>query len=309
MLREFELIERYFRRPQPSAQVWLGSGDDAALITPPLDHLLAVTTDAQVLGTHFNDQTPAEAVGWKSLAVNLSDLAAMGAAPAAFTCALTLPTVDESWIAGFAEGLYAAAAHYDIPLVGGNISRGALSITIQAMGWCKPRQILRRDAAQPGDLICVTGTVGDAALALRLGHSADAFLQQRLQRPDARLREGLILREAAGCAIDLSDGLYPDLSHVLRASGCGARLNLNALPQSPSFRAFCPPDQRVDLQLAGGEDYELCVTLPEASIPELRSRLAIPLTVVGKITSEMGFHLHDEQGRPVKWASSGFRHF
>lgn len=309
MLQEFDIIRRYFQRPQPSPAVLLGSGDDAALLQPPPGRLLAVTTDAQVLGTHFDHNTPAVDVGWKALAVNLSDLAAMGAEPAAFTCALTLPAVDEHWIAGFAAGLYDCATYYGIPLVGGNISRGALSITVQALGWCKPGQVLRRDAARPGDLICVTGTLGDAALALRLGAAADPALRQRLFRPSARMNAGLILCEIARCGIDISDGLVADLGHVLAASGCGARLNVDALPRSPAFQRQCSQEQVLPLLLAGGEDYELCVTMPAAAFETVQSRLDVSLTAVGEIMSGQGLHLRDSRGRPVELSLSGFTHF
>lgn len=316
MASEFDVIRRHFRRPQHSPDVVLGSGDDAALLQPRPDQHLVVTTDAQVEGVHFRAGTAAADVGWKSLAVNLSDLAAMGAEPAAFTCALTLPQVDENWLEDFADGLYALADAAGIALVGGNISRGALSITIAAMGWCAPGQALRRDAGQPGDKLCVTGTLGDAALAYvneaawqLHGNAQQQALLQRLQRPQARWREGRVLAQYARCGIDLSDGLAADVQHLMQASGCGARLQAAHLPASAAFQHLCPPQQRLPLQLAGGEDYELCVALPESAIAPVTAQLDCRFTVIGELTATRQLVVVDAEQTQLPWNSTGFQHF
>lgn len=318
---EFELIRRYFAELTPPREdVALGIGDDAALLKPPRGHEVVVTTDTFIAGRHFPDDTDPQAVGWKALAVNLSDLAAMGAEPRWFTLALTLRMADPDWLAGFAAGLGALAREAGVALVGGDTTQGALSITITAMGTVPAGKAVRRSGAKVGDVICVTGTLGDAALALRLGQgeaggrgearSADLEnLRLRLNRPVPRVTVGAALRGLAHAAIDLSDGLAGDLGHILAASKVGAEIRSNALPMSPAFKALSEPDQRTELQVAGGDDYELCICLPPEAVASLRARLDVPLTEIGRIVKGKTLSVLDARGKKVAIESFGYRHF
>jgi thiamine-monophosphate kinase len=315
---EFALIRRWFAPLAPHGDgVVLGIGDDCALLAPPPDEQLAITTDTLIAGRHFPLDTAPADIGWKSLAVSLSDLAAMGARPYGFTLALSLPQADENWLAGFAEGLRACAQTAGIALVGGDTTRGELSITITAFGTLPAGAALRRDAAQVGDCICVTGTLGDAALALRLLQSdgwpqtdAARALRARLDRPTPRNAAGLALRSIAHAAIDLSDGLFGDLGHVCDASGVGAELSIADLPASPAFTAGVPTDARLALQLAGGDDYELCICVPPARLDAARQACgALPLTVIGRIVQGEGVRLRNGGGAIVDFSTPSYRHF
>jgi thiamine-monophosphate kinase len=317
---EFELIRRYFATlTPPRDDVALGIGDDAALLTPPRGHEVVVTTDTLIAGRHFPDDIDPQAVGWKALAVNLSDLAAMGAEPRWFTLALTLRMVDPDWLAGFAAGLGAMAREAGVALVGGDTTQGPLSITITAMGTVPAGKAIRRSGAKAGDAICVTGTLGDAALALRLlgesggrGEAKSADLERlraRLHRPVPRVAVGAALRDLAHAAIDLSDGLAGDLSHILEASGVGAEIRAGKLPLSPAFKALSEPDERLELQVAGGDDYELCVCLPADAVTKLRKRLDVPLTEIGRVVKGKALSLLDAKGRKIAIAPFGYRHF
>ena len=317
---EFTLIRRFFASSGiRRTDVVLGVGDDCALLRMPPGVDLAVTTDTLVAGRHFPPSTSAWDIGWKSLAVNLSDLAAMGARPRWFTLALTLPEADPDWLHGFSAGLQALAKEQNVALVGGDTTRGSLSITITAMGSVRPNQSMRRDAARCGDLICVTGTIGDAALALRLARNrrqlsgkAGQGLRQRLDRPQPRVRAGLALGRVGAAAIDVSDGLAADLGHLLDASGFGGEIQAAALPRSPEFDALAPDDATaLRLQLHGGDDYELCVSLRPADVPRARRalmRLGVPLTVIGRVTTALGLRLHGCQG-VERLMPVGFNHF
>lgn len=317
---EFELIRRYFATlTPPRDDVALGIGDDAALLAPPRGHEVVVTTDTLIAGRHFPEDTDPQAVGWKALAVNLSDLAAMGAEPRWFTLALTLRMVDPDWLAGFAAGLGAMAREAGVALVGGDTTQGPLSITITAMGTVPAGKAIRRSRAKPGDAICVTGTLGDAALGLRLlgegggrgeARSADLeHLRTRLNRPVPRVAVGAALRGLAHAAIDLSDGLAGDLSHILEASGVGAEVRAGKLPMSPAFKALSEPEERLELQVSGGDDYELCVCLPPANVAKLRQRLDVPLTEVGKVVKGSGLTVLDTKGKKLSLPPFGYRHF
>ncbi|MGQ0529377.1 MAG: thiamine-phosphate kinase, partial [Panacagrimonas sp.] len=264
---EFALIRRYFHGLTPTAaDVRLGIGDDCALMSVPSGFELAVSTDTLVAGRHFPLSTPAYDIGWKSLAVNLSDLAAMGATPRWFTLALSLQHADDQWLAQFSAGMRELALMHDTVLVGGDTTRGPLNINITVMGLVPDTQALRRSGARIGDLICVTGSLGDAALALRLMQQdqaePDETLRTRLDRPQPRVRAGLAMRGLASAAIDLSDGLAGDLLHLLGASGVGAVIHTADLPTSAAFQRSCRPSERLALQHAGGDDYELCGCLP-----------------------------------------------
>ncbi|MDM4770058.1 thiamine-phosphate kinase [Solimonas sp. SE-A11] len=309
---EFSLIRHHFARLTPASDdVILGIGDDGALLQPSSGMQLAVTSDTLVAGRHFPESTAPADIGWKALAVNLSDLAAMGAAPRWFTLALTLPTADAAWLEGFAAGLRDLALSSGIALVGGDTARGPLSITITAMGEVPPGQALRRDGARPGDRICVTGTLGDAALALRLLEQPGlpSVLRQRLDRPTPRIAAGLALRGLATAALDISDGLAGDLGHILAASGVGAEIDLEALPASAHFNGLAPAEGRTELMLRGGDDYELCVCLPPEAVEEAQQRLDVPLTEIGRITALPGLRSVDTAGSLQAQEACGYRHF
>lgn len=326
MTDEFSLIERYLRRPTHRADVPLAGGDDAALVEVPADSLLVVTTDTLVADVHFEAAAPAAAIGHKALAVNLSDLAAMGATPAWVSLALTLPAAEPSaWLADFAEGFYALADAAGVALIGGDLTHGPLSVCVQALGLlptaAKP---LRRNGANVGDLICVTGTLGDAALALArsLGGAtapadADAaFLQQRLQQPWPRLAAGPALRPLASAGIDVSDGLIADLGHICRASGVGAIVEEGRLPLSAAARATAGAAglNMLEAALYGGDDYELCVTVPPAALAAAQRAVAasefLGLTPIGRIVAEPGIRLQGVDGAlHAPHAQVGYRHF
>lgn len=328
---EFALIRRHFASLTPPAGrgVTLGIGDDAAILQPPPGHELLMTTDTLVAGRHFLLNTAAFDIGWKSLAVNLSDLAAMGAEPLWFLLALTLPTADDEWLSGFAAGLSQLAAQHGVALVGGDTTRGPMSITITAVGAAPAGTALRRSGARPGDHVCVTGTLGDAALALVRGGFVsgravdlrspcaqtmidDADLRARLDRPTPRLAAGLALRGLAHAALDLSDGLAGDLQHVLAASGVGAEIDVASLPMSEAFARQAPDHDRLALQAAGGDDYELCVCLPDAALAAATAacrEAGTTLTVVGRITEGAGLRWLAANGERIDPDLRGYQHF
>lgn len=323
---EFSLIRRYFSTLTSAREgVRLGIGDDCALLEVPPGHELVVTTDTLVAGRHFPERTTPEDIGWKALAVNLSDLAAMGAEPRWFSLALTLPEASESWLAGFAKGLKELAEAQHVALVGGDTTRGPLSITISAMGLVPKGLAILRSGARAGDVICVTGTLGDAALGLKRLHELngargpvdpltkagtdDLKLLARLNRPLPRVNTGLIVRRIAHAAIDLSDGLAGDLAHLLVASGMGADVHLDKLPASPEFDRLAPPGNRHALQLAGGDDYELCICLPEQKYEEASEKSGVPLAAIGRITPGSGIRYLDGKGRARALDLTGYRHF
>ena len=321
---EFALIARHFQRahaPLPDA-VALGVGDDCALLNPSPGHQIAVSSDMLVVGRHFFPGVAPAALGHKALAVNLSDLAAMGARPLGFTLALALPEVDDAWLGELARGLFALADAHACPLVGGDTTRGPLNLCITVFGEVRPGQSLRRSAAQAGDDIYVSGDLGGAALALAvlqdpasrppgLDDKTWAHLQNRLERPTPRVALGQALVGVAHAAIDISDGLAGDLGHVLRASGVGAELLLDALPQ-PAAVAALPAAQRLRSVLQGGDDYELVFTAPASAraAVEVAARLShTPVRRVGHIVKETGLILIDGQGARQSFAGAGFDHF
>jgi thiamine-monophosphate kinase len=309
---EFALIRKYFSGLTTVKQgVVLGVGDDAALLRVPSGEELAVTTDTLVAGRHFTEDAPPDDIGWKSLAVNLSDLAAMGAKPRWFTLALTLRLADPPWLEGFAQGLRALAQETGVALVGGDTTQGPLSITITAMGTLPKGSALRRSGAKAGDLICVTGTLGDAALALRMRGDDKLLpsLKRRLDRPLPRIEAGLALRGVAHAVIDLSDGLAGDLQHILDASKAGAEIRVDQLPSSAEFAELTPPEQRLALQAGGGDDYELCACLAPGDFESIQAKLGVPLTVIGKVTRKKGLRFVDANDKPVAYDFHAFRHF
>lgn len=318
-LSEFELISRYFSQPRsPRADVILGVGDDCALLQPPADRQLAISMDTLVEGRHFSPGADAHDLGHKCLAANLSDLAAMGAEPAWLTLALTLPGADADWLGGFAAGFEALATEHAVQLVGGDTTRGPLSITVQAHGFVEPGQALRRDGARPGDLIYVSGTLGDAGLALRVAQGLSVaaehlpFLRGRLHRPTPRVALGRALRGLASAAIDLSDGLGSDLRHICEASATGATLYLQNLPRSAGVAAYVDETGDWTLPLAAGDDYELCFTVPpehQVAVEALATTVSCPLTWVGMIEKGAGLRAVLPDGRHTDEIPNGYDHF
>jgi len=319
-LGEFDLIHRYFTRPAPAgAGVVLGVGDDCAILAPGPGMQLAVSTDMLVEGRHFLPTVPAERLGHKALAVNLSDLAACGARPLACTLALSLPRVDEAFLAGLSAGLHALADEAGIALVGGDTTAGPLSLCITVLGEVPAGQALLRSGAQPGHTVWVSGTLGDARLALeafrgRVSLEREAFEQARraMELPTPRVALGQALRGLASSAIDLSDGLLGDLGHVLARSGVGARLDFSRLPGSDILAAQ-PPELRRLCLLAGGDDYELLFTAApqqRAAVRAAAARCGVAVTEIGHIAAEPGLIVHDAAGTALALDGlAGFDHF
>lgn len=316
---EFDIIRRYFSRQGMGREdVSCGIGDDAALLLPPPGHELVVTVDTLIAGVHFPENTSAEAIGHKALAVNLSDLAAMGAAPAWLTLALTLPAANDGWLKDFAHGFFSLAQQFEAQLVGGDTTRGPLSITVQAMGFVPLGKALTRGCAQAGDGIFVTGSLGDAAAGLqilqarlRAAGALEAALVERLERPTPRVAEGYLLRGLASAAIDVSDGLAADLGHILEASGVGAEILLDQLPLSPAFQSL-DLENNWQLAVSGGDDYELCFTVPpahEAEVMERFTTVAVPCTRIGEIKLQSGMCWQDAAGKMAALPLAGYDHF
>jgi thiamine-monophosphate kinase len=320
---EFALIARHFVRPGSprSPGVELGIGDDCALLTPSPGHQLAISSDMLVEGRHFFPGVAPEALGHKALAVNLSDLAAMGARPLGFTLALSLPAVDDPWLAAFASGLFALADQHGCPLVGGDTTRGPLNICVTVIGEVLPGRALRRDAAQEGDDIYVSGSIGEARLALEHLRatpwataalpSLPKHLRDRLERPSPRVALGQALLGVAHAAIDLSDGLAGDLGHILQASGVGAELQLVNWPLTAELKAL-PEPHRLECLLNGGDDYELLFTAPTSArtaVDQAAKSSATPVHRVGRITQAGGLRLIDATGNARPWTARGYDHF
>jgi thiamine-monophosphate kinase len=317
MSSEFNLIRRYFSRPVHGTV--LGAGDDCALLQAGPGMHLAVSTDSLVAGVHFFPDADPVSLGWKSLAVNLSDLAAMGATPRWATLAITLPDIDDEWLAAYADGLYRCAAQHEISLVGGDTTRGPLSMTLTVMGEVPAGEALRRDGARAGDTVWVSGTLGDAAFALaaiqgqlNLGEDDFATLGARLHAPEPRVALGLALRRIASSAIDISDGLLADLGHILERSQVGAELDYTRLPVSDLVNDLAAHPAFDRCVLAGGDDYELCFTAPAASsdtILAIGAELNLRLTPIGLISAVPGLRLLDAEGQPVTLDTAGYDHF
>ncbi|MCA1714894.1 MAG: thiamine-phosphate kinase, partial [Gammaproteobacteria bacterium] len=291
---EFDLIAQVRQRAQTRDDVIMGIGDDAALLRVPSGKLLVVATDTLNAGVHFRDGTAPADIGWKALAVNLSDLAAMGAEPAWCTLSLSLPASDAAWVHGFLDGFLELAAAYDIALVGGDTTRGPLSICVTVHGLADPDRVMRRDSAQVGDDLWVTGTLGDAAGALvqwHAGHAPQPGLRQRLDRPTPRIVAGRTLANLAHACIDVSDGLLADLGHVCMASQVGAIVEIDELPASEALRGAFASDALRVLQGTGGDDYELCFTAAadaRAAIHRVLEAVGMQATVIGRIVAGQG---------------------
>ncbi|MBJ7221842.1 MULTISPECIES: thiamine-phosphate kinase [unclassified Brenneria] len=318
---EFDLIARYFNRVRSSRRdVELGIGDDCALLTVAEKQLLAVSTDTLVSGVHFLPDISPSDLGYKSLAVNLSDLAAMGADPAWLSLAITLPESNSDWLSAYSDGLFELLDYYGMQLIGGDTTRGPLSLTLTIYGLVPAGRALTRAGARIGDWIYVTGALGDSAAGL-------AILQNKLQvsekdarqalirrhlRPQPRILQGQALRDLASSAIDISDGLISDLQHVLKASECGARINLDAIPYSAYLRDRVDEEQALRWALSGGEDYELCFTVPEINRGALDialGHLGADYTCIGQIgpSSEGLRFFRDEKEITLNW--KGYDHF
>ena len=304
-MAEFSIIDTYFNRRNANS-VDLGVGDDSALLTPPPQQQLAICADTLVAGRHFPLETDPHAIGWKSVAVNLSDIAAMGAKPHSILLALSLPQIDHDWLKGFSQGLYDCCDQFGVSLIGGDTTQSPhLTITVTALGWVESGKAVTRSGAQPGDLICVSGTVGDAAFGLQhLGHP----LQKRLDYPTPRCLLGQQLKGLASSMIDVSDGLAQDLGHILDASGVGAVLHLEKLPIHPEA-AKLEQEKQWHLALAGGDDYELCFTIsPQNYQKLLQQQLDVNLTIIGEITQNLGLTFL-QNGVNCSIQFHGYQHF
>ncbi|KAF3999887.1 thiamine-phosphate kinase [Glaciimonas immobilis] len=323
MLSEFDLISRYFTRaPRADGPIALGVGDDCALLIPTAGMQLAVSSDMLVAGRHFFADVDPYTLGHKSLAVNLSDLAAMGARPLGFTLALALPEARAEWLAPFAEGLLALADAYDCELIGGDTTKGPLNICITIFGETLPGQALRRDAAQVDDDIWVSGTLGDARLALAgyrrefadqlvLSGEDHARAATRMHQPTPRVALGLALRGIAHAAIDISDGLVGDLGHILERSGVGATLSVDCLPLGPVLM-HQPQTLQRQFALAGGDDYELCFTAPASKREAVLAAGRVcdtAVTRIGYIVDLPGLHLVDANDAALNLPLTSFDHF
>lgn len=319
MLSEFDLIARYFTRPlRHDSRAALGIGDDCALLTPAPGTQLAISSDMLVEGRHFFPNANPAKLGHKCLAVNLSDLAAMGAKPVAFTLALSLPEAKPEWLAAFSEGLFKLADAHGCELIGGDTTKGPLNICITVFGELPSGQALRRDTARAGDDVWISGTLGDARLALAgcrqeimLDTAAIEAAAVRLDEPIPRVALGIALRGVAHAAIDISDGLIGDLGHVLQRSGVGATVNVDALPAGPTLERRSQ-DMRRRFALAGGDDYELCFTAPVSkrdAVTAAARAAATTVTRVGSIEAAAGLRLTDAGGAPLDLQLSSFDHF
>ena len=317
---EFELIHRYFTRLGKQGP-WLsiGIGDDAAVITPQAGQQLLISIDTLNAGIHFPEQTSPADIGYKALAVNLSDIAAMGGEPQWFTLSISLPSADEVWLEQFCQGMTELVEQYRLCLVGGDTTRGPLSVTIQIAGNIPTQQALTRAGAQVGDDIYVTGTLGDAAAGLMICQDqlqgdaqANAYFVNKLHRPVPRITIGQGLRGLANACIDVSDGLAADLGHIIEDSGVGAVLSLDSLPLSNHLRSLDLPErQRQRLILFAGDDYELCFTAKakhRAAIQQLAATCDVPITLIGSVIEEPGL-FSIEKGRRTRLQSIGYNHF
>ena len=319
MPTEFNIIEKYFTRPSKNAD--LGVGDDAALIQICTGHQLAVSADMLVAGTHFLANCPAYFVGWKSLAVNISDMAAMGATPKWATLAIALPNIDEDWLAEFSRGFFACADAFGVSLIGGDTTRGPLNISVQIMGEVPIGKALRRDGAKVGDEIWVSGILGAAALGLAqlknilpentLSAEEKQTCINALQAPQPRVALGLALQDIAHSAIDISDGLLADLGHIVERSKLGANLYWELIPHVHVGNGIDTSSLQ-NLCLAGGDDYELCFTAPASqhnAIIAIGKKLNLKLSAIGETTQETNLNLYDKNHQLIKLKTTGYDHF
>ena len=318
---EFDVIKKYFTFDNPRNDVMLAGGDDCAIVEAPDNKQLLITTDTLISGVHFPKATSPEDIAYKSLMVNLSDLAAMGAIPAWLTLAISLPTIDEKWLSAFSNQFSSVLSEFNISLIGGDTTKGPLSITIQAMGFADKEKILRRNQAKPEDKIFVTGDLGDAAIGLQVlakGITDEKLLPciNRLNRPEAHIKFAEELFQYSKCAIDISDGLIADLNHVLTASQCGAVVRLTQIPVSSAAQAYFEKyhDNKTDwsMLLTKGDDYELCFTVNSDhydAVFALAKKYQLKVSCIGAITKSRGMRCLDANGEHVMFSSRGFNHF
>jgi thiamine-monophosphate kinase len=317
VIGEFDIIARYFDRECADPDVIVGVGDDAAVLA--IDGLAAVTVDTLVAGVHFPDGLSPNLLGYRLMAVNLSDLAAMAAQPRWATLALTLPSADEAWLEGFSRGLFELADRYGVSLVGGDLTRGPLTLTLQLIGRVERERMLRRGGGNVGDDIYVTGTLGDSSAGIALiteradapDGSAAAALKERFYRPIPRVGAGLALGGLASAAIDISDGLLADLGHICEASGCGAMLDVEHVPLSAELLSLFPPQEALAHALGGGDDYELCFTAPPSQAEAIEAALEASGTLVRRVGALVpGASVTCRRdGELYVPAVSGYRHF
>jgi len=313
-LGEFDIINRYFARRTSRTDVLLGIGDDAAVVDVPDGHKLVVAMDTIVEGVHFPAKSAAVDIGYRALAVNLSDLAAMGAEPAWMTLSLSLPDSDEQWIAGFSSGLFALAQQHNVALIGGDTVKGPLVITVQVAGWVEADRWLTRSGARPGDLIFVSGVPGEAAAGLtvvqnEMSGDAAAQLRTRFLRPEPRIALGRHLRTIATAAMDISDGLLTDLDKLCVASGCGARIDVNAIPKSGAMQQLFDEPTCLECALAGGDDYELLFTIAPTEVQSLLgAALTTACTQIGVMTANAPVECLSG-GKPIAVKRRGYDHF
>ncbi|NVJ59434.1 MAG: thiamine-phosphate kinase [Gammaproteobacteria bacterium] len=316
---EFNLIERFFVRDNPQRRdVVLGIGDDCALLKVPEGQSLAVSMDTLVEGVHFLHDTAAADVAAKAMAVNLSDLAAIGAEPAWVTLSLSIPKIDLGWLQAFSDSFHEMLNHYVLQVVGGDTTRGPLSITMQAHGFVPSNVALRRSGAKAGDLVCVTGPLGDACLGLKVAqHKLAApgnlrdYLLGKYYRPKPKVAAGIVLRSRATSAIDVSDGLVADLGHICKASGVGAVITAENIPLSEAAKSVTTEERVLDCALTGGDDYELCFTVAEDDLRNVKAALetvGVPCYPVGRITGKSGVRV-THHGKTLELDRVGFDHF
>ena len=320
-LNEFSLIQQYFSSLGTASGIALGVGDDCAVLDVPEGEQLVVTVDTLVAGVHFPANASPGDIAHRSLRVNLSDIAAMGAEPRWFTLALTLPEAREPWLQEFSQALSEDASVFGCALVGGDTTAGPLSITIQLFGTVPRGKALTRSGAKAGDHIYVTGSLGEGAAALFLfGREDDAVIVEdererllhRFYRPKPRLLEGLRVRDLASAALDISDGLMADLGHIAEASGLGAEVELDRLPIAPWLMALAAPSRVTEWALSGGDDYELCFTVPEehqVAVESLISCGDLSACCIGQMSRELGVRCVDKLGHLVNVGTAGYLHF
>ena len=316
-MSEFDLIRKHFTRPTKHTN--LGIGDDAALVSISPGCELAISTDMLVAGTHFFADVDPQKLGWKSLAVNLSDMAAKGAKPRLATLSISLPENDASWLAHFSQGFFSCAEAFDVDLIGGDTTRGSLNINVQIMGEIPTGQAIRRSGAQVGDDIWVSGKLGCAALALahllgkeQVASNSLTHHLQALHSPQPRVALGLALRGLAHSCLDISDGLLSDLGHITTASNVGAEIHLDTLPTSTYIKKHLKTPSFQQYLLAGGDDYELCFTAPErhaASILLAGKSVNVPVVKIGQITATPGIEVLDASGEALRLNQTGYNHF
>ncbi len=321
MNSEFDIIKKFFTFADTRDDVLIAGGDDCASVVVPPDKQLLITTDTLISGVHFPAETSAEDIAYKAIMVNLSDLAAMGATPAWLTLAISLPEIDESWLQKFSATLAGLLKRFNISLIGGDTTKGALSITMQAMGLCDKNKLMRRDQAKTGDKIYVTGDLGDAAIGLHvlLNKIDDKQLQvciERLNRPQARVEFAQQLVFYSACAIDISDGLVADLNHIVNASACGAQVFLSRIPISSSaayyFEKYNSGEIDWSMLLTRGDDYELCFTISEdkeSDVVKLAHRFDLKISCIGEITKSTAVSFLNAENKPQNFTDTGFKHF